>query len=420
MDHHGVGRGLPVRNVNVRIAGWLLALVISVLGLAQLLLRPTQEDQFQLAVVFGTPVAIAIVLTPLFRQWVTTRASVAGAALFVAFSSLGLGAITTSAASNAMFLSSHDFRLFIVVLFLSCGISMVVGAQLSRPLARDIAQLGEVAQRVTEGDLSVRTVINRRDEVGRAAVAMDMLIQSLADAQVQRERDAAARENLFRSIGHDLRTPLAAMRAAVESLQDGIAPDPPRYFNILGAQVDGMEALLDQLVEFAKIEAGHRRADRMRVSLAELADEAADALTPLADRLGSTIGVHATSSADVLGSSVELARVIRNLLENALRHSPSGGSVHLRVHEGTPGDGVSLAVTDEGDGFAADFREHAFEPFTRADPARNNRTGHSGLGLAIARGLVDSHGGRIWLGDGPGGDVRVWLPTYRAATQEVE
>ena len=406
--------------MNLRIASWLLALVVSVLGIAQLVLHPDREDLFQLCVVLATPVAIAVVLTPLFQRWATTRASVASAALVVALSSLALGAVTTSAASNAMFLSSHDFRLFIVVLFLSCGISMIVGAQLSRPLARDIAQLGEVAERVTAGDLSVRTAMTRRDEVGRAAAAMDMMIQSLADADEQRERDTAARQNLFRSIGHDLRTPLSAMRAAVESLQDGVAPDPQRYHSILGAQVDGMEALLDQFVEFAKIESGHLQADRIRVSLAELADEAADALTPLADRLGCTIEVHATSAAAVLGSSVELSRVIRNLLENAVRHSPSGQIVHVRVEEGGAHAGVLLSVTDAGEGFAADFREHAFEPFTRADPARNNRTGHSGLGLAIARGLVESHGGKIWLGDGPGGQVRVWLPHYATATREVE
>ena len=406
--------------MTLRSAGWLLALVVTVLGIAQLLLRPDRDDLFQLSVVFATPVAIAVVLTPLFRRWATTRGSVASAALVVALSSLALGAVTTSAASNAMFLSSHDFRLFIVVLFLSCGISMIVGAQLSRPLARDIAQLGEVAERVTAGDLSVRTAITRRDEVGRAAAAMDMMIQSLADAHQQRERDTDARQNLFRSIGHDLRTPLSAMRAAVESLQDGMAPDPQRYYGILGAQVDGMEALLDQLVEFAKIESGHLQSDHVRVSLAELADEAADALTPLADRLGCVIEVHASSAAAVLGSSVELSRVIRNLLENAVRHSPPEGTVHVRVDEGDDRAGISLTVTDEGDGFATDFREHAFEPFTRADPARNNRTGHSGLGLAIARGLVDSHGGKIWLGDGPGGDVRVWLPSPTTTTREVE
>jgi signal transduction histidine kinase len=403
--------------MNLRIAGWLVALVVAALGIAQLVLQPDRADLFQLSVVLATPVAIAVVLTPLFRRWATTRGSVASAALVVALSSLALGAVTTSAASNAMFLSSHDFRLFIVVLFLSCGISMIVGAQLSRPLARDIAQLGEVAERVTGGDLSVRTEISRRDEVGRAAVTMDMMIQSLADAHQQRARDAAARQHLFRSIGHDLRTPLSAMRAAVESLQDGMATDTQRYYATLGAQVAVMESLIDQLVEFAKIESGHLQSDHVRVSLAELADEAADALTPLAERLGCTIEVHASSAAAVLGSSVELSRVIRNLLENAVRHSPTNGTVHLRVDEEADETGVSLTVTDEGTGFDSEFRELAFEPFTRADPARNNRTGHSGLGLAIARGLVESHGGRIWLGDGPGGDVRVWLPSPDTPTK---
>jgi two-component system sensor histidine kinase BaeS len=105
------------------------------------------------------------------------------------------------------------------------------------------------------------------------------------------------------------------------------------------------------------------------------------------------------------------------LLENAVRHSPTGGVVRVVVSEDTGSRGVLATVVDDGDGFPADFRDHAFEPFTRADPARTNRSGHSGLGLAITRGLVESHGGRIWLGDGPGGDVRVWLPPFDVAKE---
>ena len=139
---------------------------------------------------------------------------------------------------------------------LSCGIALVVGSQLTRPLARDIARLADVAEQVAAGDLSARTGIQRKDEVGRTAAAVDHMVHSLQAAADERERLAAARQMLFTSIGHDLRTPLAAMRAAVESLQDGIAPDPKRYLGVVGNELDNVEALLDQLVEFARIESG--------------------------------------------------------------------------------------------------------------------------------------------------------------------
>ena len=399
----------------------LTALVAGALVLAELLLRPPNaEERLHLGVILAVPAIIAAALVPLLGRWVSGRASVAGAALVVGLCSLALGAVTTSAASNAMFLSSHDYRLFLVVLVLSCGIALVVGSQLTRPLAHDIARLGEVAEQVAGGDLSVRSGIDRRDEVGRTARAIDQMVEALDAAEHERVRSASARQTLFTSIGHDLRTPLAAMRAAVESLQDGVAPDPDRYYDILDGQLDDIEALLDQLVEYARIESGQRAATREVVALAELAHEAIEALSPVAHRLDVHLELRSDGPAYVLASTVEISRVLRNLLENAIRHSPPTGKVCITIRAAADSDagrhalsdeGVELRFCDEGEGFPPDFREQAFEPFTRADPARGTRTGHAGLGLAITRALVESHGGRVWIGDQPGGDVRVWLPT---------
>ncbi|CAN0434261.1 unnamed protein product, partial [Phaeothamnion confervicola] len=253
-------------------------------ALAEVLLDPPSGDErLHLSVILAGPVVVTAVLVPLLRRWVSGRASVAGAALAVGLCSLALGAVSTSAASNAMFLSSHDYRLFLVVLLLSCGIALVVGAQLTHPLARDIERLGQVAALVGAGDRSVRSGIDRRDEVGAAARAIDSMVQSLADADEARTRATAARQQMFASIGHDLRTPLAAMRAAVESLQDGIAPDPDRYLAVVAAQVGTMESLLDQFVQYARIESGDAGA-RATASITEIAHEAVEALQPLAHR----------------------------------------------------------------------------------------------------------------------------------------
>lgn len=386
-----------------------LALVVAAsLVLAEVLLRPASGDRLHLLVILAIPAVVAVAATPMLSRWVSRRASVAGAVLAVALCSLTLGAATSSAASNAMFVSSHDFRLFVVVLLLSSGIALVVGSQLSRPLARDIQRLEHVAERVAAGDLTVRSGIDRHDEVGATARAVDAMVLTLADMERERAMLTEARRHLFTSIGHDLRTPLSAMRAAVESLEDGVAPDPQRYFGIISAQLTTVDTLLDQLIEFARLESGHASTVRERLSVAELADESAEALAPLAGRRGIRIMVDADGSGMVLGNAVELGRVLRNLVDNAIRHSPDDGTVHVAVEDRPTG--VTTRVMDTGEGFPADFRAHAFEPFTRADPSRNARTGNTGLGLAICQAIVAVHQGRIWLGDGPGGDVRFTLP----------
>lgn len=400
--------------MNWRLVLWLAALVVGAAVLAEVLLAPaTPDDRWHLLLILAAPAVVTAALVPLLRRWVSSRASVAGAALVVGLCSLALGAVTTSAASNAMFLSTHDYRLFLVVLVLSCGIALVVGSQLTRPLARDIARLGDVAEQVAAGDFTARTQIHRKDEVGRAAAAVDEMVNSLQSAADERERLAAARQMLFTSIGHDLRTPLAAMRAAVESLQDGIAPDPHRYLGVVGNELDNVEALLDQLVEFARIESGQRTHARETVSVAEIAHEAAEALTPIADRLGVRLELRADGPGNVTANQLDISRALRNLVENAIRHSPAHGLVTIAVNGAV--DGVVVVIGDEGEGFPADFRDHAFEPFTRADPARATRTGHAGLGLAITRALVQQHRGRIWLGSGPGGDVHLWFPSKEHA-----
>ena len=394
-----------------RLIGWLTGIFVAALVFAEVLLQPPNgHERLHLMAILGAPALVTALLVPLAGKWVSARTSVAGTALLVGLSSLTLGAVTTSAASNAMFLSSHDYRLFLVVLVLSSGIALAVGSHLTRPLSLDIARLGEVAERVAAGDFTARTGINRHDEVGRTAQAVDSMVAALDEAADQRKRAAGARQLLFTSIGHDLRTPLSAMRAAVESLQDGLAPDPARYFEIIGGQLDNVEGLLDQLVEYARIESGQNNRERTTVSIAELAHEAVEALSPLAHRRDVDVQLQSDGPAVVVASTTDMSRVLRNLLENAIRHSPSGKSVNVAVRTGSE---IEVAVHDQGPGFPDDFRDHAFEPFTRADPARNTRTGHSGLGLAIARALVESHGGRIWLAAaarGSGGDVRFSIP----------
>ncbi len=395
-----------------RLVLGLMLLVVTAIGLAELLLDPPADDRLHLWTIIAAPAVVAAAVTPLLGRWVSRRPSVAGVALTVGLCSLLLGTVSSSAASNAMFVSGHDYRLFLVVLLMSSGIALVVGGQLTRPLARDVHRLGQVAVSVAEGDLSVRTGVERADEVGTTAAAIDQMIASLGAAETERRQMATDRQQLFASLGHDLRTPLAAMRAAVESLEDGVAVDPGRTLAVVHGHLRSMEALLEQLIELSRLGSGQLAAAVERLSLTELADECIEALAPLANTRDVHLELRADDPAMLTGSPFELSRLMRNLVDNAVRYSPDGASVTIEVGVSPADEAVTLVVRDDGPGFPEWFRDQAFEPFTRADEARaTNGRGNAGLGLAICRAVVDAHGGTIGLGEGPHGCVAVTLPT---------
>ena len=180
------------------------------------------------------------------------------------------------------------------------------------------------------------------------------------------------------------------------------------------SDIAALASLVDDLFVLAKLEAGDLEFELVGVDLAELADEAVEALAPTAHRREVTLRVAADGRVPALGSPEALGRVIRNLVDNAVRHAPAGSEVVVRV---AGGDSIEVEVHDEGPGFPEDFLERAFERFERADPSRARATGGAGLGLAIARGFVDAHGGKIWAERGPGGTVAFSLPTAGALTE---
>jgi signal transduction histidine kinase len=222
------------------------------------------------------------------------------------------------------------------------------------------------------------------------------------------ETSERERRNLLTSIGHDLRTPLTSMQAAIEALQDEVAPDPGAYLRGISHDLDHLTHLVDDLFLLSKVEAGRLDLSPAEVDLAELADEAAEAVAPVAARRGIRVLVSTPGGIGVIGDPAALGRVFRNLLTNAIRHSPDEGDVTVQL---TPGEfQVKTIVIDQGEGFSDGIRERAFERFARADDSRNRESGGTGLGLAIARAIVEAHGGEIAIEDGPGGRVGFALP----------
>jgi signal transduction histidine kinase len=189
------------------------------------------------------------------------------------------------------------------------------------------------------------------------------------------------RSVMLSSISHDLRTPLAALRASVEAIRDGVAADPDLYLSGMERQVKALASLVDDLQLHSRLVSGTMEVQRIRLDLTELADEAMETLRPLAETRDIALLLEATERVMVDADGSQLGRVIRNLLENAIRHAPDDSVVLVQIS--SDGAVATLRVVDQGAGFPPEFRERAFDPFTRADPARDTRTGTAGLGLSI-------------------------------------
>jgi two-component system sensor histidine kinase BaeS len=275
------------------------------------------------------------------------------------------------------------------------------------PLGRDARRLEATVRRIERGDRTVRTRVERADELGHVARALDELTARLDVLERERASYEAERTAMLSSVGHDLRTPLAALRVAVEAMVDGVAPDPRRYLRSMRRDVEALSALVDDFFLLSRIEAGRLDLHPIAVDLTEIADEAIDALAPVAASRHVAVTLAAETRVHARGNPAALGRVIRNLIDNAIRYAPEGSQVRVTVDDhGSP----SVHVVDDGPGFPDDFSHKAFERFTRADASRARSSGGAGLGLAIARGLVEAHGGRIWVEDPPGGRVAFELP----------
>ncbi len=385
----------------------LAAIVAGGLGLFEAVMQPSGGDRAVLLAILASMAGVAALAAWALPRWALRVGSLERTFVAVAVAAVVLVAAGAAAAALAMFFSSHDLDVLLVMLGFGLALGVVFGIGVARPLAADLRRIQATTRRVAAGDLSAHTGVVRPDEVGAVAEAVDEMVRRLAEAGELRERQEAARREFFAALGHDLRTPLAALRAAVEALQDGVAPDPQRYLASMARDLDALGSLVDDVFLLARLEAGSFDFEPVELDLAELADDALESLAPMARRREVRLRLETPGAVPVVGGPDALGRVIRNLVDNALRHAPPRSDVVVRLGNGS---GASLAVEDAGPGFAADFVDAAFGTFVRADPARARATGGAGLGLAIARGVVEAHGGEIWAEPGPGGRVELRLP----------
>ena len=295
-----------------------------------------------------------------------------------------------------MFDSGHDLTILLVAAACSTaafGAALLLGGSILRALER----VRRASAAVAGGDLSARAPEDGPAELAELGASFNEMAASI-------EELFDARRQLVAWASHDLRTPLASMQAMLEAVEDGLV-EPERYVPALLQQVEALRLLVDDLFELARIDAGVLSLELREAPLAGVVRSALDGLEAEAQTRHVALAARIDGDPTAVCAPDKVERVLLNLLTNAIRHTPSDGSVAVIVE---PLDGeVRVSVEDTGEGIPADSSRRVFEHFWRGDRARASETGGAGLGLAIAHALVEAQGGRIWAENRTGGGARV-------------
>lgn len=395
--------------MRIRIAAAFAVLAASTAGAAwlgtELVMAPSGNERTRLIAMYAaiacTVFVVGLSLVGLTRHSLRRRIlalSIAGP--------LVVGA-TTIFGAGSMFISSHDTQFVVILASAATALAAGLVHLLVSPLVHDLSRITAAAERVGRGDLTARSSLDRPDELGELGVAFDAMAAQIESSTEARHRIEEERRFMLSSLSHDARTPLTAMRAALEALQDGLAPDPERYMESIARDLRSIEAIVENIFIIGKLESEQLDPFLEDLDLAEVASEAAAAIEPLARKHDTSLAVVADGPVPARCARIETERMIGNLLSNAIRHSPADGTVQVIVRRDPE---PTVAIVDEGPGFDEKFLDQAFDQFARADEARDRAHGGAGLGLAVVRGLAEAQGGRAWAEAGPGGRVSFVLP----------
>ena len=299
---------------------------------------------------------------------------------------------------GAVIVAAVAVTVLVVSLGVGAGVSPVVAAVvagalsltlvqvLARGMTSPLREMAAAAAAMARGDYGRRVTASSRDEVGELARAFNAMASQLAEVD-------RVRRDLVANVSHELRTPISALQAVLENLVDGVERADPEKLRAMLSQTERLGALVAQLLELSRLESGTVPLNRGRFELKPMLEEAAEHTRLHSGEVDVTVEVDPPSAmAD--GDAERVHQVVANLLDNALRYSPPGGTVQVRAAGGLGGT-VTIEVCDEGPGIADGEETKVFERFYRADAARSSSHGGAGLGLAIARWIVDLHGGDI-------------------------
>ncbi|CAN5636757.1 HAMP domain-containing sensor histidine kinase [soil metagenome] len=397
-----------LQTVCVALVFLLGALAVTIVVGATLFGVPVSDLPIFTLLLAGAGGGVGVLALALLRPAVLgrlggVRAQLVGAGLVGSLLLLGM----ILAGAQAMFISVHDFVVVLTMLLFAVILSVGFSLLYAAPIANRIQRLRRGATQLTEGKLDTEIPVDGHDEISDLARDFNRMASALNESAERERALEQSRRDLIAAVSHDLRTPLASTRALIEAVADGVAADPEteaRYLQSARGELAHLSRLVDDLFELARIDAGVMQLSLEQASLRDLVSDTLASFQPQAEKQGVRLIGDIEGEVDpVLANPPKLQRVLHNLVSNALRHTPTDGTVALRAT--SQEDKVQVEVEDTGEGIATEDLPHVFERSFRSEKSRTRSeedyTG-AGLGLAIARGLIEAHGGEVHAESQPG------------------
>ncbi len=320
----------------------------------------------------------------------------------------GVALVNVFIVAQLMFVStSHDLRLLAALLVFSAVVTLFFSMWVASTVVGRMGIVAAGIRALAEGRFGARVALSGGDEVAQLATDVDVLAQRLQAAEEARTALDRQRQELTATVSHDLRTPLASIRAMVEALDDQVVEDPAeigRYYDAIRREIERLSHMVDDLFELAQMDAQAADLDRHPVALHEIAADVVEAMQAQA-RLNDVVLTLSLEGElpEIFADGERIERVISNLVRNALEHTPTGGRIEVKVF---PDDGwLGLRVSDTGEGIEKADLPHIWDRFFRADKSRRRGptdADGAGLGLAIVRATVEAHGGLVEVSSEPG------------------
>jgi two-component system sensor histidine kinase SaeS len=401
-----LGRGLAT----------LAGLTALVTALAKLTLDADTDDLWRLALFLlisgGASLAAGAFITR--SSQVRLLRSVRAKLLAVLVLSTFLVLVNVGFTAELMFIEPHDLTLLALLMAFALGLGVFLALSMAQVFHEGLAELLARVRLFGAGKLDTRIQLDTGDELEELGEAFNMMAEQLEASFAQQAQLERARRDLIASVSHDLRTPLATMRAVIESINDGVVEDPAtvqRYLRTIQSEVTYLGRLIDDLFELSQIDSGLLKLRPEPSNVADLVSDTLEALSQQARQRGLTLrGEVDDMLPEVVMDTPRMQRVLYNLVQNAVRHTPADGTIVIRAIDAGPE--VEVSVIDTGEGIEEHELPRIFERFYRVDKARTRDDGGSGLGLSIAKGIVELHGGRIWARStrGEGAEFTFALP----------
>jgi signal transduction histidine kinase len=349
----------------------------------------------------GSGIATTFIAYALYRTGILVQlSSIFWALGLTIVFTVGLILVNVWVLTQMMFISSAYLSIMSSVLIFAGLGAISFGYFIAKAMTDRLQHLSDGAEKLSKGDLTTRLAVNGNDEIAQLTHSFNTMAQELQSVDAQKQQLEQTRRNLVAWVSHDLRTPLASMRVMMEALNDGVVTDEEtvfRYMQNTVTEIDNLDHLIDDLFELAQLDVKDIKLNYRATNLLDLVEDTLSLLMPKAKRKHITL--NSTVHPDVAVVTIapdKIQRVLNNLIDNAIKYTPENQRISLNAYPTL--EGMQVDISNTGVTIAPEQLPKLFESFYRGESSRVQQDGErgAGLGLAIARGFIEVHGGKIW------------------------